>query len=141
VNIAILIPGGFSMRRETDMLAEQGHSCRRYAFVSTFIAGATREQFDLALVSWGLNGPRTVEIVQELRRICGRELPVVLLDPPASAADNEFLTRLGVDACYHQNRDPQEFKRCIARVISRAEGDEQQQDQPETLPSLLTLVS
>jgi DNA-binding response OmpR family regulator len=141
VKIAMLISGGISLRRETKLLSELGHSCRRFSFVSTFIASTEKEDFDLAIVSWSLSGPRTVGIVQELRRILGDGLPVILLDPPASTMDSEFLSRLGVDACYRQEQDPQGLIRCIERVMSLTQPRKAQVPEEPEVPALLTLVS
>ncbi len=150
MNIAILIPSGISMRREIKILTEQGHTCRYYSFISTFIAGSKRERFDLALVSWCLNGPRMAEVVRELRRIRGEDLPVILLDPPSNTADDEFLAELGVDACYRKKRDPKALIRCIERVMSQADlstrrmeeaEKAEEAEEAEEVPILLTLVS
>ncbi len=146
MNIAILIPSGISMRREIKVLTEQGHTCRYYSFISTFIAGAKRNQFDLALVSWCLNGPRMAEVVRELRQIHGEDLPVILLDPPSNTADDEFLTQLGVDACHRKERDPNALIRCIERVMSQADlptqrTEEEEEAEAEEVPVMLTLVS
>jgi DNA-binding response OmpR family regulator len=141
VKIAILIPGGISLRRETKILAELGHACRRFSFTSTFIASVAIEEFDLAIVSWRLSGPRTVDVVQDLRRIRGEGLPVILLDPPVSAMDSEFLSQLGVDACYRQEQDPGGLVRCIEQAMSPSRSRDVQLEEEAEVPALLTLVS
>jgi DNA-binding response OmpR family regulator len=141
VNIAILIPGGISLRRETKLLADLGHPCRRFSFVSTFVASAAIEEFDLAIISWGVSGPRTVDVVRNLRRVRGEGLPIILLDPPVSAMDRVFLSELGVDGCYRQEQDPQGLIRCIEEAMSQTQSREVQTEEEATVPALLTLVS
>jgi DNA-binding response OmpR family regulator len=144
VKIAILIPGGICLRRETKILAELGHVCRRFSFTSTFIASVAIEDFDLVIVSWRLSGPRTVDIVQDLRRSHGEGLPIILLDPPVAAMDSEYLSQLGVDACYRQEQDPGRLVRCVEQAMSQTQSRQQVQVENEEeakVPALLTLVS
>lgn len=142
MKIAILIPGGICLRRETKILAELGHVCRRFSFPSTFIASVAIEEFDLAIVSWRLSGPRTVDIVQDLRRIRGEGLPIILLDPPVTAMDSEFLSELGVAACYRQEQDPGRLIRRVEQAMSQTQSRIVQEEEKEAkVPALLTLVS
>jgi DNA-binding response OmpR family regulator len=131
------------LRRETKILAELGHVCRRFSFTSTFIASVAIEEFDLAIVSWRLNGPRTVDVVQDLRRIRGAGLPIILLDPPVAAMDSEYLSELGVDACYRQEHDPGGLVRRVEQAMSQTQSRKVQveEEKEAKVPALLTLVS
>ena len=121
MNVAMLCTNDTHPQGARAMLEGAGHVCRAYPFLSTFMTGAVQQPTDLAVVSWAISGPRTLELIMRLRTQLGWDVPVLVVDVPPRAPMDNPACRLDGVTCVATGIDPWGLSKAVKSLTAGAQ--------------------